>query len=71
MVKNSFLEIKQFENLGNPEGKKGPKNIYIVKPGELTNRGHGITVESELKDIEAILNRKEIYKNGKLKTYIV
>jgi hypothetical protein len=37
----------------------------------MTNRGHGITVESELKDIEALLNKKETYKNGKLKTYIV
>ncbi len=53
------------------ERKKVPRNIFIVKPGEVTNRGHGITVESEIKDIEAILNRKEIYKNGKLKTYIV
>ena len=37
----------------------------------MTNRGHGITVESELKDIENILNNKETYKNGKEKTYIM
>ena len=35
-----------------------------MKPGEVTNRGHGITVESEIRDIEYILNRKEIHKNG-------
>ena len=35
----------------NNEKKKTAKNIYIIKPGEITNRGFGITVEN---DIEAI-----------------
>ncbi len=43
---------------------KQPQNIYIIKPGEVTNRGHGITVESEIKSIEEILNKKELHKNG-------
>ena len=42
-----------------------------MKPGEVTNRGHGISVESELKDIENILNKKELHKNGNPKTYIM
>ena len=28
------------------------KNIYIIKPGEDTNRGFGITVESDLNKIK-------------------
>jgi hypothetical protein len=71
VVSNTFLEINTQENLPENERKKIARNIFIVKPGEMTNRGFGITVESELKDIEAILNRKEIYKNGNFKTYIV
>lgn len=27
------------------------KNVWIVKPGEFTNRGHGITVCDSLEDI--------------------
>jgi hypothetical protein len=29
---------------GGIEVKQPMRNIWIVKPGELTNRGHGITV---------------------------
>ena len=25
-----------------------PKNIYIIKPGEVTNRGSGISIENDL-----------------------
>ena len=28
-----------------------PQNIFIVKPGEVTNRGFGITVESDISAI--------------------
>ena len=42
-----------------------------MKPGEHTNRGHGISVESELTEINNILNKKELHKNGNPKTYIM
>ena len=32
------------------------KNIWIVKPGENTNRGVGITVESDVNEIKSIVN---------------
>lgn len=47
------------------------KNIWIIKPGENTNRGHGIRVASEISEIEQILNSGEKHVNGSHKTYIV
>ena len=35
--------------------QKGKKNIWIVKPGENTNRGNGITVMKEFEDIKNII----------------
>lgn len=31
-------------------------NVYIIKPGEETNRGTGIIVESDLNQIKIVLN---------------
>jgi hypothetical protein len=31
------------------------RNIWIVKPGELTNRGNGITVIDEVYEFDAIM----------------
>ncbi len=42
-----------------------------MKPGEVTNRGHGITVLSDLTSIQYILQQKEVHKNGNPKTYIM
>ena len=47
------------------------RNIWIVKPGEISNRGNGITVCDELSEIKSILSSKELHSNGKEKTYIV
>lgn len=38
------------------EQKRKPKNIWIIKPGENTNRGNGITVCNKLNEIKSILN---------------
>ena len=40
------------------------KNIWIAKPGELSNRGNGITVFEELYEINNILKSKEKHENG-------
>jgi hypothetical protein len=32
-----------------------PKNIWIIKPGENTNRGHGIQVAKEFDEIKSII----------------
>lgn len=40
---------KQEKEMENGEKVKRPlRNIWIVKPGELTNRGNGITVIDEV-----------------------
>ena len=46
-------------------------SIWIIKPGEITNRGHGIKVTSDLKEIKEVLNSREMHKNGMYKTYII
>ena len=51
--------------------EKKTRNIWIIKPGEVTNRGSGITVCKDLKMINEILNKKEFHKNGKPLTFIV
>lgn len=35
--------------------KRPLRNIWIVKPGELTNRGHGITVIDEVYELDSII----------------
>lgn len=38
--------------------------MWIVKPGELSNRGQGITVIDEVYELNVILKKKEKHKNG-------
>ena len=49
------------------------RNIWILKPGEHTNRGHGIKVSSDLAQINDIINStaKQTGANDKQRTYIV
>lgn len=54
-------ELREQENgiLGKLEGlapDKSIKNIWIIKPGENTNRGVGITVETDVNEIKNIIN---------------
>jgi hypothetical protein len=44
------------------------KNLWIIKPGENTNRGHGIEVCKTLSEIEAIIASSS---SGSITTYIV
>lgn len=46
-------------------------NIWIVKPGEFTNRGNGITVCKTLEEIKSIIKNKKKLDNGNSRTYIV
>jgi len=41
------------------------KNLWIVKPGEYSNRGKGITVCSEIDEVDEILNN--VHKQEKLR----
>ena len=51
--------------------KRPLRNIWIVKPGELTNRGHGITVIDEVYQLDAIIKAQKKHDNGTEKTFIV
>lgn len=65
-----IAEIKRREfNL--KTSKRGPRNIWIVKPGEVSNRGNGITVVNNIIDLNRTLKDKEKHSNGLSKTYIV
>lgn len=46
-------------------------NVWIVKPGELTNRGKGIIVCFSLDEIKNIVRSGEKHDDGSLKTYII
>ena len=59
-LKSSFSE----------DGKK-IRNIWIVKPGEFSNRGNGIIVCKTLEDIKAIVKNQKKHDNGSWKTYII
>jgi hypothetical protein len=63
---------KEFSRLAKEKlTKKSCRNVWIVKPGELSNRGQGITVIDELYELNTILKKKEKHFNGTEKTYIV
>jgi hypothetical protein len=54
------------------EKKKKGKMIWIIKPGENSNRGTGINVCDTLEDIQAIVNNTTATdKNGKKRTFII
>lgn len=50
---------------------KDLRNIWIIKPGEFTNRGKGITVCATLDEIKLRLKGKERNQNGTPRTFIV
>lgn len=47
-----------------------PKNVWIIKPGENTNRGNGINVSSNLNEIKNLVQRAQS-SASKEKTYII
>ena len=47
------------------------KNVWIIKPGENTNRGHGIQVVSTLTEVQAIVRSCNSSSLGYYSTFIV
>ena len=43
--------------------------VWIVKPGENTNRGFGITVCREISEIKKLMSNNMV--NGKKRTFII
>ncbi|CAD8118984.1 unnamed protein product [Paramecium sonneborni] len=66
-------EIKELERKQQLEYRRDkrlkPISLWIVKPGECTNRGNGITVCQDLLEINKILNEEQ--PDGRQRTYIV
>jgi len=52
------VEFDRFEEHFRSCGKDGESNIWIVKPGEDTNRGSGIIVSRDLAEIKALVRDK-------------
>jgi hypothetical protein len=46
-TKSKLEKVKKMKEL---------KNIWIIKPGENTNRGVGISVQTKLEEIASIIN---------------
>ncbi|CAD8057988.1 unnamed protein product [Paramecium primaurelia] len=66
-----FLDAyRERQQMINSEQEKR-RNIWIIKPGEITNRGNGIKISEDLNEIQSILNSREVHKNGIYKTFIV
>lgn len=69
-------EIEKIRSSCKEGAASGPKphkilNIWIVKPGEATNRGNGIEVMRDLSQIREAVNQRGTHNNGEKKTYIV
>ena len=64
-----FLQL--YFTLDEKKKKKEIMNIWILKPGEFTNRGKGISVCSSLDDVKIRLKGKEKCRNGKYHTFIL
>ena len=73
-----FLEVYERREKEIPDlvedaksGAKRPKSIWIIKPGEETNRGRGIEVCSDLAQIKEIVSTPEVTSTGSQRTYLI
>ena len=48
-----------------------PKNVWIIKPGENTNRGNGINVSSNLNEIKSLISKAGSTAKTQDRTYII
>ncbi|CAD8048946.1 unnamed protein product [Paramecium sonneborni] len=67
----SGVKDKQYQQFVEYYNQKKGNNIWIVKPGEFTNRGNGIIVCQSLAEINKIVSKKQIHSNGKPFTYLI
>ena len=61
----------KLDNLTPKDRKNRMHNIWIVKPGENTNRGSGITVWREFEQIRSLIDTKIVLKDNRLRSYII
>ena len=69
--RRQLLMKKAEKEEGEKKEKKKMRNVWIVKPGELTNRGNGITVIDEVYELNHIMKREAQHENGLEKTFIL
>jgi Tubulin-tyrosine ligase family len=68
---SEFIKFSEaFNSIEQDKKKTKSQNIWIVKPGENSNRGQGITVSSSLDQIKSIINDTSTKLNER-RTYIV
>ena len=65
----AYYKQRQEQIEANPKLKM--RNIWIIKPGEYTNRGNGISICKELSEIETEISEEVTRKRGGRRTYIV
>ena len=73
-VKNTEndLDFEEFvESFMEIESSKKNLNLWIIKPGENSNRGQGICVAGNLDQIKALVSPQIDPLSGKLRTYII
>lgn len=64
-------EYSNFLNCFNEMKEKTGQKLWILKPGERSNRGKGIDICDDLNQIKQIISSKSMHKNGKIMTYIL
>ncbi|CAD8049611.1 unnamed protein product [Paramecium primaurelia] len=67
----SGIKDKQYQQFMEYFKQKKGNNIWIVKPGEFTNRGNGIIVCQSLAEIHKIVSKRQVHPNGKPFTYLI
>lgn len=70
----SGLEDKEYLKFLNEYYKKSKEEnntMWIVKPGEMSNRGCGIQVCKDIQDVKKIIKNKKSHANGKSFSYII
>ena len=67
---NTEINAENYEN-DLQEAPQNPQNIWIIKPGEFSNRGNGITLHTSLAEIHRKLLTPRLLKSGQKGTYIL
>jgi len=65
----NYFNARQENILKQSEDSKKLHNIWIIKPGEETNRGNGIRLSDDLEQIKQMIGKNEV--NGKKRTYLI
>ncbi|OMJ78863.1 hypothetical protein SteCoe_21216 [Stentor coeruleus] len=63
--------IEAYNKQEKSKKKKKSRNVWIIKPGENSNRGHGIQVCKNLNDIKAAIKENIDIRTNQPRTYIL